>query len=349
MSAAGTGDTELDLRRAGEWKGLTKARGALLVLIVTMFLLDTVSFSLNVYLFFQQTRDRLLRGIFEEDVLVPVTVQKFVATVDAVNNTFFLLMVSLTISLSVSHIPNFPAHLIPGDCIVIWRAYAVWTRSKLITLIPVLFLLGCIVNLPSFVACSIQHKYDPIHVPGPLGPACFVTNTFAWILSFCANIFATVIIFYTAWSYYLSQRALQDIWAFRPRVSRVAWILLLLVDSDFAYFLVLVIWILLALVSEIPSYGPAPVTVHTFGTILTQCIGIVPTITVLLVNLYGSFRDQSTVDISQPIRFATPGRLTELTHGSALSHPTMRREYNTEITEFESHNLRILALRITAL
>ncbi|KAJ7572225.1 hypothetical protein C8J56DRAFT_1175716 [Mycena floridula] len=281
-------------------KGLNRARIALLVSIGMMFVLDTVVFSLVLYVFFFQTREILLKGLFEGDRLT--TIEKHAFNVDAVYGIMNVLM------------------LIPGDCIVIWRAHVVWTRSKITTAIPVLFLFGWIINFPIFVVCSIKHGDDiDSNAFGPA--ACLATSASALVLSFCANISATLMIFYTAWSYYASQRDLRTSAAPLRRSSQVARILLLLVESGFAYFLLMILSIALTLV-PIPDYGPSYLVEAVLSSILTpHCAAMVPTLTILLVDLYGSFEEYSVGDISQPIHFATPPRVTQLMEESILSHP----------------------------
>ncbi|KAJ7596483.1 hypothetical protein C8J56DRAFT_917505 [Mycena floridula] len=274
---------------------------SLLVLIAMMFILDNVSFALTVYAFFYQTREILLNGTLQGENLTRI--QNSMATVDAVNQALFLLI------------------LIPGDCIVIWRAYVVWTRTKSVIAIPVLFSFGWIVNFPFFVACNIRHKDQLSHVGGTLGPApCLVTSAFAWILSFCANVSATLMILCTAWSYYIFQRNLLDSDEAPRRSSRVARVLLLLVESGLAYFLLMIMSITVSL-WPVSGYGPSLVITAVLADILSpHCIAMVPTLTILLVSLYGSFDEQSIISISQPIHFATL-RVAELSDESVISPP----------------------------
>ncbi|KAJ7596318.1 hypothetical protein C8J56DRAFT_1158457 [Mycena floridula] len=263
-------------------KGFTKARTSLLILIAIMFILDTLMFVLSLYSFFHQMREILLKGIFEGDELVRV--QNPVATVGAVEQALNMLM------------------LIPD-----------------IIFIPVILLLGFIVNFLFFVACNIKHKQDLAHSLGPT--ACFATDASAWILSFCANISATSMIFYTAWSYFVSQRTLRAGGVLPSQGSRVARVLLLLVESGFAYFIVMILAITVYLWPT-PTYGPREVVVEVLVEITSHCIGMVPTLTILLVSLYGSFDEHSTIDISQPIHFAT--RPTESSCASATRFPVSR-------------------------
>ncbi|KAJ7590186.1 hypothetical protein C8J56DRAFT_1163815 [Mycena floridula] len=281
-----------------------------------MFILDTVVFSLVLYLFFFQTRDILLKGLFEGDRVT--TIEKHAFNVDAVYGIMNVLM------------------LIPGDCIVIWRAHAVWTRSRITKAIPVLFLLGWIINFPIFVVCSIKHEDDIANAFG-IGPAaCLATSVSALILSFSANISATLMIFYTAWSFYSSQRNLRTSTVPLRRSSQVARILLLLVESGFAYFLLMILSIALTLV-PIPVYGPRYLVEAVLSSILTpHCAAMIPTLTILLVNLYGSFEEYSIGNISQPIQFAVP-RVTQLAEESILSRPE-QPESDAEANHSRSSN-----------
>ncbi|KAJ7590137.1 hypothetical protein C8J56DRAFT_1163784 [Mycena floridula] len=297
-------------------KGFTRARTSLLALIAMMFVLDTLIFVLSLYTFFQQTREILLRGIFKGDELVRV--QNPVATEDAVAEVLAMLM------------------LILGDCIVIWRAYAVWTRSRTIILIPVAFMLGYIANFPFFIACNIRHRQDITHA---VAPACFATDTSGWILSFCANISATLMIFYTAWSYYVSQRSLRASRASLQR-SKLARIMLLLVESGFAYFIVMIFSITVYLWPT-PAYGRSTVILDVLFSIPTHCIGMVPTLTILLVSIHGSFDEHSTIEISQPIHFAT--RPTESSYASVIRFPGRRNSPN-EPTDFPLVDISVSSL-----
>ncbi|KAJ7596330.1 hypothetical protein C8J56DRAFT_1105190 [Mycena floridula] len=170
------------------------------------------------------------------------------------------------------------------------------------------------------------------------GPAaCLATSASALVLSFCTNLSATLMIFYTAWSYYTSQRALRDTTASLRRSSQVARVLLLLVESGFAYFLLMILSIAVNLVPT-SDYGPALVVEEVLSTSLTShCVAMVPTLTILLVTLYGSFEEYSIGNISQPIHFATP-RVTQLAEESILSR-TGQPESDAEANDSHSSNV----------
>ncbi|KAJ7588053.1 hypothetical protein C8J56DRAFT_1079781 [Mycena floridula] len=311
-------------------KGLNRARTALLFLIGIMFVIDTMCFSLDLYVLFYHTRVFLLGGMFEGDAW-----DRASNHIDTANALHIILALFI---------------LIPGDCIVMWRAHAVWTRSRIIMIIPVLFLLGSIVNFPIFLSCNIKHQHDPYNGLGAV--PCFATSVSAWVLSFCTNISATLMIFYTAWSvnhdvsdisflndsrdFYASQKHLRDTTTPLRRNSLVARVLLLLIESGFVYLLLMVLSIALDLAPTY-DYGPSFVVEEVLNTILTpHCAAMIPTLTILLVNLYGSFEEYSTVNFSQPIHFANPG-VTELTQEFTLSRP-VQRESDAEANDSHSSN-----------
>ncbi|KAJ7596442.1 hypothetical protein C8J56DRAFT_1040695 [Mycena floridula] len=249
----------------GRQQTFSRARTALMILMTVMFIVDTVVFALGLFGFFYQTSQILLKGTFEGD------------------DVFSVPNPAITHAAIVQNVLSFFI-LIPGDGIVIWRAYAVWTRSKKVIMIPLLFLLGRLVNLPFFISCSIKHSGGLSH---PFGPtACFATTASAWILSFLANISATLMIFYTAW------------------------IMRLLVESGFAYFLVMIFSMTITLWPT-SSYSPGVVFTRTLASITTHCIGMVPTLTIFLVTVYGSFDAGSPMVRSQPIHLTTNPRSTE--------------------------------------
>ncbi|KAJ7586846.1 hypothetical protein C8J56DRAFT_1051152 [Mycena floridula] len=292
-------------------KGFSRARAVLLTLVAVMFLLDTGAFAFALFGLFYQTREMLLkRTPGGADLL---RVQNPVVTEAAiVKNVLSLIMA------------------VPGDCIVIWRAYAVssWVSLRFVMLIPPLLLLGCIVNIPIFAICNIEHKAD-IH-NGLVSTTCFPTITSGLVLSFCTNISATLIIFYTAWSYYVSQRKLRKTpGTLRPRFSPVARTLQLFVESGFAYLLVMTFGTVMTLwsLSPKPTYGGAMVVSEVLWAITTHCVAMVPTLTILLVTVYGSFDEHATLNISQTLNLVAP-TMTELSPGSVAFHPT-RRESDT--------------------
>ncbi|KAJ7572824.1 hypothetical protein C8J56DRAFT_1034665, partial [Mycena floridula] len=227
-------------------RGLNRAGTALLMMMTMMFVLGLLGF-------FYQTREILLRGRFEGDN--PFSMQTPVMTRIA----FMQNALSLFI-------------LVPGDLIVIWRAYVVWMGSKLFIVIPVCFLIGRLVNLSFYMICSIKHSDDLSH---PFGPAaCFATTANAWILSFLANISATSMIFYTAWHYYLSQKTLRRRGVLQPQFSPVQRTMQVFVESGLAYFFVMIFSMTISLWPT-SVYSPGVVVIRTLASITTHCIGMV--------------------------------------------------------------------------
>ncbi|KAJ7596446.1 hypothetical protein C8J56DRAFT_1105386 [Mycena floridula] len=246
-------------------RGFSRARTALLMMMTMMFVIDTVVFALGLLGFFYQTREILLRGRFDRDV--PFSMHTPVMT---------------RIAFMQNSLPLFI--LVPGDLIVIWRAYAVWMRSKIFIIIPVSFLIGRLVNLSFYMFCNIRHSDGLSH---PFGPtACFTTIASGWILSFLANISATLMIFYTAWHYYLSQKTLRSSGVLQPQFSPVQRIMQVLVESGLAYFFVMIFSMTISLWPT-SAYSPGVVVIRTLASITTHCIGMVPTLTILLVITSG--------------------------------------------------------------
>ncbi|KAJ7585789.1 hypothetical protein C8J56DRAFT_948873 [Mycena floridula] len=288
------------------WRqGFTRARISLTVFIWTMFILDTMIFIMILYEFFFQTREILFNGMFEGPAYT--TVRTSMIRAEPISSILSLVM------------------LIPGDCIVVWRAFVLWTGPRITKLVPVGLLIGCIVNIPFLVTCNVKHRQEVFGDPGAiplLTNPCLATQTSAWVLSFSANIAATFMIVYMAWWYHTSQKHLDDVQSTSSgRASKVGQVLLLLVESGFVYLVVVVCAAVSAMYPE-PVYGTRLVVVDFLGAIMSHCVGMVPTLTILLINRYGSFDGPSSVDISQPIRFANP-RISESPYISAIEHPTM--------------------------
>ncbi|KAJ7579154.1 hypothetical protein C8J56DRAFT_337773, partial [Mycena floridula] len=166
---------------------------------------------------------------------------------------------------------------------------------------------------PIFIVCNLKHNvHQADRITGP--DVCFATNISIWILSFCANISATLTIFYTAWCYHVSQRTLIAAAALPPRRSAVARIMQVIVESGLVYLLTMIVSVPV-LVWPTPSYSPSTVIVQVMFQVIMQCIVMIPTLTILLISLYGSFdREYFAADLSQPIRFATNPGITASFH-----------------------------------
>ncbi|KAJ7590182.1 hypothetical protein C8J56DRAFT_1139957 [Mycena floridula] len=226
MSTDCTADIEQHYRRTGEFimkdslpvvwqtvfwsgRGSLGHETALLALIGMMFVVDTVMFSLDLYTFFYQTQEIFLSGIFEGDGLNSV-----ISRVDSANAAFSILNL-----VSCGQDPK-------SSWSFLSSSYSDGLHR--------------IVNFPIFVACNIKHRDDDAF--GGFGPtACLATSASALVMSFCANISATLMIIYTAWSYYTSQKNLQTSTSPLRRRSQVARVLLLLVESGLAYFLLMLL------------------------------------------------------------------------------------------------------------
>ncbi|KAJ7596271.1 hypothetical protein C8J56DRAFT_916988 [Mycena floridula] len=293
-------------------RGFTRDRIQMLSLMILTFLLDTAGYISYLYGFYYQNRQILLKGQYEGSPLSAV--RESVAVSDDVTSIILMLM------------------LIPGDCIVIWRAHALWTGNRFVIFIPVCLLAGYIVNIPFFANCTTRYRYDLLT---GVTTSCVVTNSVAWGLSLAANLSATVMITSTAWRYYVFQRSLKGSEAVYVKwnMPKAGKVLFLLVESGIIYLLVMICSLVLA-VYEPPAYGVTTVALLTLNLTCNQLIALIPTVTILLVYLYGSFEESSKpLRTSHSIQFASRSAVE-----SSTMHISTSQIFEQELVDVSNSN-----------
>ncbi|KAJ3856852.1 hypothetical protein EV368DRAFT_78252 [Lentinula lateritia] len=167
-------------------------------------------------------------------------------------------MIAWPVTLNVSDFSEFAVaqpsdagfELIVSDCIVTWRAWVIWTRSKTIR--------GCLLILASasFIVNIVDCIFDDIALQS-------FGATSAWdiaaaFISFGLNFVATLLIALRVWQYHQVMKS----WVNHHRTYAEN-ILLFLVESGAVYCVLQFVYSMLILFSERSSGGFTPVVIAT--------------------------------------------------------------------------------------
>ncbi|KAF9265111.1 hypothetical protein L218DRAFT_986664 [Marasmius fiardii PR-910] len=253
--------TSILWRRRGS---IMSVRTGLLVTVIVLFLLSTIYITAN-FSYFVIGINMLL---IENPGTVPVMTK----------NAAYLAKFR---RLGVVGQVTVPVACVIGDSIVIWRAWALSVRKKIMFL-PVILLLGLTASCFSFVECMVRED-----LPVVISPRCRKRNIATFALSVATNAAGTAVIGHYIWSYrrtvkkYL-QCCRHQLWAGK--------VLAMFLESGVIYTTIWTIQlaeILLPVSSSIPDQTFRQV----FSAMAAQLVGIYPTLMVVLVFLRRSLWD----------------------------------------------------------
>jgi hypothetical protein len=177
--------------------------------------------------------------------------------------------------------------MIIGDSVVIWRAWVISNRHKVV-FAPIIFIIVSAVFGVIDVVCLTEVD-DGVHHTTSIPPGsrmCTWSEPIAWALSLCTNLMSTSIIAWKVWSHRRFMR--RTLGSTRP-LSRAERVLVLLVESGFVYCL---FWF-----SQVILFFPftrADRAVWAFEVLAPlgdQISGLYPTIIIVLVNMQHSLHD----------------------------------------------------------
>ncbi|KAF5350324.1 hypothetical protein D9758_012813 [Tetrapyrgos nigripes] len=169
-----------------------------------------------------------------------------------------------------------------GDAVVIWRAYVIWNRRKLVILFPVLCLLLSLAFAISDMIC-LQASNSPDQTTIPTGGrVCTWSEPLAWALSLLTNISSTLLI--AAQACRRTRRAMA-----------------LLVESGLIYC---IFWMSeLIIFFDIPRSSKAFYAYQFFASIGDQISGMYPTAIIVIVAIQQSFGDTIASSRTSSVRF----------------------------------------------
>lgn len=192
--------------------------------------------------------------------------------------------------------------MIIADSVVIWRAWVISNRHKII-FAPIIFLLAATAFAVIDVICLTEVEDDVSHTTSipPGSRTCTWSEPIAWALSLCTNILSTSIIAWQVWSH---RRFMKNELGNRYPRSRSERVLVLLVESGFVYCL---FWFTqLVLFFPLTRADRAIWAFEVLAPFGDQVSGLYPTIIIVLVNMQHSLHDTHMQEIST-IAAATAG------------------------------------------
>ncbi|KAG7090486.1 hypothetical protein E1B28_009600 [Marasmius oreades] len=247
-------------------EGNVKARAALLVAIVTMFIMSSFDFWSNVTIFFASIQDIFVGNVGQPFEHKRVVFSRRFNNLDSVKQVIL------------------PLEIVVGDSIVIWRAWALSGGNRKIVVIPLLLLIGSAGCSFAFLGCFAQNDW-PIVNPD----TCNSIEISAFSLSIATNTSATIIIGYKFWRYRQAVgRFLSTCYANRqPRVGKI---LILLLESGIIYSVLWIVQLVEILLPPPPTF-PGQVVQQIFIAASVQLMGIYPALLIVLVYLQRTMWD----------------------------------------------------------
>ncbi|ESK84981.1 hypothetical protein Moror_9202 [Moniliophthora roreri MCA 2997] len=184
-----------------------------------------------------------------------------------------------------------------GDCVVVWRTWALYQDQLWWLVVPVLTLVGSFATAIFELGCDLKTNWAVDSVEpsaASIGPdTCRRADVASYSLSFATNILCTTLIFYKAWSH---RRYMNQHLGSTRRRSQADRILTLFCESGAAY---LVLYIL----QSIPIYSGtlsnnALIAMNIVNAIIQQAMGMYPTAIVVICHMQRSLWDTFEVPSS---------------------------------------------------
>ncbi|KAI0310838.1 hypothetical protein OF83DRAFT_1069892 [Amylostereum chailletii] len=276
-------------------KGRTNVSLMTFVAVITMFLLDTGLWIIDLHNFIAEISITLISS--SDDSLA----DKY----DSVD--------SATLPLISASNPMYAYMSLIGDAIVIWRVTVFWSNGKerWVLVAPLALLLASIISAILLTFCAA--RFGTEIVLGNFDHPAFCKNmqTVSYSSAVATTAAATLLIGYKTWEH--RQRIRKDLTSAAPR-TRVEKIMVILVESGVLYFLFFLESVISSSGNLTDKEGATPTlafasTVYEYMT--SHIVGIYPTIIVVLVNWQKSYIDTTTKST------ITPNHVLHLPHDTS--------------------------------
>ncbi|KAK1220227.1 hypothetical protein PQX77_017013 [Marasmius sp. AFHP31] len=168
-----------------------------------------------------------------------------------------------------------PIAVVIGDSIVLWRAWSLSGKNRMIKIFPILLQLALTAMAFSWIGCFVDED-----LPTSISPRCRRLNTATYVLSMVTNFAATAMIGYMAWRH---RQQIKSSLAPSPKRERLGRRLVLIFESGVVY---MTLWACFGLpppaVTQLTNAVYVPAFRQVFSTAVTQLVGMYPTVMVLL-------------------------------------------------------------------
>ncbi|KAK1236057.1 hypothetical protein PQX77_000697 [Marasmius sp. AFHP31] len=177
-----------------------------------------------------------------------------------------------------------PIAVVIGDSIVLWRAWSLSGKNRMIMIFPILLQLALTAMAFSWIGCFVDED-----LPTQISPRCRKLNTATYVLSMITNFAATAVIGYMAWRH---RQQIKSSLAPCPKRERFGRRLVLIFESGVVYT---TLWIiqLATLVSPGSDDFLNQAFRQVFSAAATQLVGIYPTAIVVLIYMRQSVWDST--------------------------------------------------------
>ncbi|KAF5362843.1 hypothetical protein D9758_007088 [Tetrapyrgos nigripes] len=178
----------------------------------------------------------------------------------------------------------FMLNMLVGDCVVVWRAFAIWERRVAIIFVPVICLLAALGFAITDVIC-LHASENPATSTIPVGSrVCVWAEPITWGLSLFTNILSTSLIAVKAWRL---RQSFKEVMGPHSRKTWAQRVLILLIGEIILFF-------------DIDSNSDIRYLWDFFAAIGDQISGIYPTAIIVLVSLQHSFVETTVITAQTP-------------------------------------------------
>ncbi|KAJ8081288.1 hypothetical protein PM082_007122 [Marasmius tenuissimus] len=177
-----------------------------------------------------------------------------------------------------------PIAVVIGDSIVLWRAWSLSGKNRIVMIFPILLQLALTAMAFSWIGCFVDED-----LPTVISPRCRKLNTATYVLSMVTNFAATAVIGYMAWRH---RQQIKASLAPCPKRERFGRRLVLVFESGVVYT---TLWIIQLAVLVAPGSDDFlnQAFRQVFSAAATQLVGIYPTAIVVLVYMRQSVWDST--------------------------------------------------------
>ncbi|KAF5354584.1 hypothetical protein D9758_011235 [Tetrapyrgos nigripes] len=251
-----------------------KPRVILTTMILSMFLIASVLFSLHIFGFAYQIKQIYLDPSVEGQSFS----DKSNTTIPAINKGGFAYDILFVFEFLI------------GDSIVLWRTWTIWHGRRQIVWLPIFLWvasLGCL--LAWIVTCAFQSiakgGWTKFSILDDDQNILLLTS---YVLSLSVNAFSTILIGFKAWQY-SNHLKLYYANSSSPLKERISGILALLVESGVIYLIFSCMQLINFNGIRTPQQSVSGSALNIAGTVIAgienQILGLYPTLIIILVNL----------------------------------------------------------------
>ncbi|THV01120.1 hypothetical protein K435DRAFT_750540 [Dendrothele bispora CBS 962.96] len=181
-------------------------------------------------------------------------------------------------------------NMLVGDILVLWRAYIICDRKKIILVLPCLTLLTSLGFAIGSVVCLETHGTSGATSMSGGSKVCAWAEPIAWASSLLTNFLSTLAVGFRLWC---MRGIVKESLGYLPPWNRAQRILMIITESGFIYCLFWAFEIVLFI--PIPRASHAIYLYEVFTALRNQVSGIYATAIITIVNIHQTLQDTTTL------------------------------------------------------